>query len=205
MSKQFSIDFKTNKNKVVFKVDKATNVIPSKMFPIVSPVNMDISGHNNTENFSQSKINNEIKEIFNNKYIKRTNSIFRELKMIEMLLQIKNINHTVFAGWVFKEQDFPFYNVWIMIEEKHILDISMTSSYLRTRIDEELKEDENVSINSKVQELLQDKTIRNSDKYIFGKAINGVVYIGSPCSIKIAEKKYIDLKKKFEKHPSLTF
>ena len=189
-------NFKFTESKVLYK----GTAIPSKLFPINDKKNMRIFYVGNTEEIQDEPL---LEDIFNNVEMNIGHCYTNCKNIVEECL-LKNIQDVVpYVGWVSVSSTRLIHHCWLVYKGKHIID---GSAYVNIFNEVYSKITNNISMDE-VRKLMVDfhfkvKNMPNSSKYVFGRALNYYIYVGSPCSPNDGIAIFQKLMKEFPKHPS---
>jgi hypothetical protein len=183
ITNNFGIDFR--KDCVMFKLNKTTYKIPSKIYPLNSR-KYHVFTNSNTESIK----NEDIKKLFNlcKFELARCYSNAEMLRQGAEILGIKDIKY--YSGWLFVGDKLPMHHAWIVYNDKSILDGSMLQD-LFTML--ETVEDKN-KLTKREHANLMKKSLSsnkpNHEKFCFGKVLIPIIYIGCETDCDYARELY---------------
>lgn len=183
-----------SKNKVLVTYEDGKTIkIPSQMFPLNRE--LEFFTADNTEEFRDEYI-----ESIYNSVTARTGKCYYNAKDLVDALLKSNVDSSrikTYVGWLFIGDTIPVHHCFVMIDNKHILDFGPLRQFEILYDSNEREELEEFK-----KELVKNKSLPNSKKMTFGKALNVVAYVVSECSPSDGEKIRAKLEKTFPKHIS---
>lgn len=190
------IDVDIRENEMFFKINKSKYKIPSKMYPLRSIKTSCFFTHQNT-----NVVTNELlKKIFNLCTF-RVGKCYYNADLLYQLAKQSGLGVEYYAGWLFVCNTPPLHHAWV-VYQGNIIDGSIISSMFKY-----LDQINNSSSNYRedfAEKLIneQKKNISNSEKYIFGRVPEQLIYLGCPDTPEHAEETFRTLTIKFPNHPS---
>lgn len=167
----FSVE--TRKDCVLFKIDKSTYKIPSKIYPLNGRKYKAFVVENTVE-----CENEDIKKIFDACKFEIARC-YSNSEMIRQGVEYLGIGANIkyYSGWVFSGDTFPMHHAWIVYNDNCVIDGSILKDFFT--LTNKIQDTEN--IRREYANLLKEshsRNIPNHEKYCFGKVIKPMVYIG---------------------------
>jgi hypothetical protein len=155
---------------------KYTLIIPSRYFPLSNPSTIRFFWPENTEPLTDSatlSLINQLTPEFGHCYANITD--------LCNLLSKHNVSVEYYSGWMFEYKSGPAHHAWGVINGNHVIDFSMGQTFRKMLIDMAENDDEKEDWRTKVAKGLLEKqrTMKNSELYVMGKCLEGVLYVGS--------------------------
>lgn len=197
MSSNVNINIEEGVKAIIKYGDEKKFKVPSHLLPLNGPICVFLD--ENTDELKDPQI-----EAVYNAYSPRVGRCYTNTRDLASALLAAGVNGSrikTYVGWLVLGNGWPIHHSMVVVDDKHVLD------YAAYRLLDEIEDSDDYHQTSKDEfleyltaDMAKTKHIKNSERFIFGKALNISIYLVSECSPEDGMKIRSKLLKAFPKH-----